>query len=129
MQAAQFWLPAVVRVAPSSAPRGILLPRVNRLRSSDEIREVVNKGKRISSKLATLHYLPAETNRFAIVVSKAVGGAVVRNQVKRRIRAVLSGQITHSPAISGVVRVRPGADRMSYQQVDADLVEILGQIQ
>lgn len=123
------WQPVVVRVAPSSAPRGKLLPRVNRLRSSDEIREVVNKGQRSTTKLVTLHYLPAEMNRFAVVVSKAVGGAVTRNQVKRRFRAALVGHLGQNPSISGVFRVRPGADKAPFEQLKAEVGEILGKIQ
>lgn len=123
------WQPVVVRVAPSSAPKGKLLPRVNRLRSSDEIREVVNKGQRSTTKSVTLHYLPAQTNRYAVVVSKAVGGAVTRNQVKRRFRAVLAGYLEQKPAISGVFRVRTGADRAPFDQLKAEIGEILGKIQ
>ncbi len=123
------WQPVVVRVAPSSAPRGKLLPRVNRLRSSDEIREVVNKGQRSTTKLVTLHYLPAQTNRYAVVVSKAVGGAVTRNQVKRRFRAALVGHLEQKPTISGVFRVRPGADKAPFEQLKVEIGEILGKIQ
>ena len=122
------WLPVAARVAQSSAPRGELLPRVNRLRSSDEIREVVGKGKRFSSKSITLHYLSAETNRFAIVVSKAVGGAVTRNQVKRRIRAILSNHLAQKPEISGVIRVKPGADQTSFEDLSQEIRELLGKI-
>jgi ribonuclease P protein component len=99
------------------------------LRSSDEIREVVNKGQRSTTKSVTLHYLPAQTNRFAVVVSKAVGGAVTRNQVKRRFRAVLAGYLEQKPAISGVFRVRTGADRAPFDQLKAEIGEILGKIQ
>jgi ribonuclease P protein component len=99
------------------------------LRSSDEIREVVNKGQRSTTKSVTLHYLPAQTNRFAVVVSKAVGGAVTRNQVKRRIRAVLVGHLEQKPSISGVFRVRTGADRAPFDQLKAEIGEILGKIQ
>jgi ribonuclease P protein component len=99
------------------------------LRSSDEIREVVSKGKRFSSKLATLHYLPADSNRFAVVVSKAVGGAVVRNQVKRRVRAVLAANMSFSPAISGVFRMRPGSNQATFEQLSGEIRELMGKTQ
>jgi ribonuclease P protein component len=99
------------------------------LRSSDEIREVVSKGKRHSSKVATLHYLPSESNKYAIVVSKAVGGAVIRNQVKRRIRAALALHLDQKPSISGVFRARPGADAMAFEQIQGEIRELLGRIQ
>jgi ribonuclease P protein component len=99
------------------------------LRSSDEIREVVSKGKRFSTKSITLHYQPAEVNRFAVVVSKAVGGAVTRNQVKRRIRAILAGQLAHKPEISGVLRVRSGADSTPFEALGVEIRELLGKTQ
>ncbi len=68
-------------------------------------------------------------NRFAVVVSKAVGGAVTRNQVKRRFRAALVGHLAQNPSISGVFRVRPGADKAPFEQLKAEVGEILGKIQ
>jgi ribonuclease P protein component len=106
-----------------------MLPPVSRLRSSDEIREVVNRGKRTSSKLLILHYLPAGSNRFAVVASKAVGGAVTRNQVKRRFRAALVSHLDQRPFISGVFRVRPGAEKLGFEQLRLEIEEILGKIQ
>lgn len=103
-----------------------MLPREHRLRSSAEIREVVNRGKRFSNDAATIHFSKAETNRFAIVVSKAVGQAVTRNLVKRRVRAILQKQTQIEPAVSAVFRMRPAAAKMSFANLEQLITELIG---
>ena len=93
------------------------------MRSSREIREVVSAGKRVGSSGATLHFLPSEVNQFAIIVSKAVGSAVDRNRVKRRIRAVLRN-LNPDSTLRAAVRVKPAAAKMSFQELSQDLQEL-----
>ncbi|MGA1627374.1 MAG: ribonuclease P protein component [Aquiluna sp.] len=119
------WPLAVVRDAQSSAPKQPLLPRENRLRSSREIREVVSAGKRVGNSSATLHFLPSETSQFAIIVSKAVGSAVERNLVKRRIRSILASLEAGPLNIKAAVRVKPGVAAASYQTLAADITDLI----
>ena len=59
---------------------------------------------------------------MGFVVSKAVGGAVVRNRVKRRLRHLVRERLSDLPA-SGVlvVRAQPAAASASYAVLAADL--------
>ncbi|WP_184535117.1 ribonuclease P protein component [Micromonospora polyrhachis] len=60
--------------------------------------------------------------RAGFVVSKAVGGAVVRNAVRRRLRHLVRDRLSDLPAGSTlVVRALPGADQLSYVRLGADL--------
>ena len=95
------------------------------MRSSREIREVVSAGKRVGNLSATLHFLPSETNQFAIIVSKAVGSAVERNLVKRRIRSILASLEAGPFKIKAAVRVKPGAAAVSYQKLAADITDLI----
>jgi len=85
----------------------------------------VSSGKRVSSPIGTLHYLPAEDNRFAIIVSKAVGDAVTRNLVKRRVRAALRDHLETSPKILGAFRMRPGTDKLDYQTLKREIAALI----
>lgn len=56
------------------------------------------------------------------VVSKAVGVAVVRNRVKRRLRALVAPRLGTLPAAASiVVRAQPAAAGASFAALGADL--------
>jgi ribonuclease P protein component len=56
------------------------------------------------------------------VVSKAVGGAVVRNRVKRRLRHLVRARIGALPAGAMlVVRALPAAAGRTYDELGVDL--------
>ena len=60
--------------------------------------------------------------RAGFVVSKAVGGAVVRNKVKRRLRHLMRDRIAQLPPGSlVVVRALPGAGGADQAQLARDL--------
>jgi ribonuclease P protein component len=51
-------------------------------------------------------------SRAGFIVSKAVGKAVVRNRVKRRLRHLTADALPHAPfSVDVVVRALPGADQ------------------
>lgn len=102
-----------------------MLAREHRLRSSEEIREVIKTGKRSSNSFATLHYVNAEAPRFAVVTSKALGNAVQRNLIRRRAKAVLSENLSNCPQISGVLRIKPAAQTMTFDEVKSLTMELL----
>ncbi|GLF96753.1 hypothetical protein SYYSPA8_20670 [Streptomyces yaizuensis] len=55
-------------------------------------------------------------------MSKAVGGAVVRNQVKRRLRHLIRDRLAELPPGSlVVVRALPGAGDADHEQLARDL--------
>ncbi|SCF43582.1 ribonuclease P protein component [Micromonospora mirobrigensis] len=60
--------------------------------------------------------------RAGFVVSKAVGSAVVRNKVRRRLRHLVRERLTGLPAgTTLVVRAQPSAADTSYARLGTDL--------
>ncbi len=59
----------------------------NRLKKQKDFSLVFNKGKKVYSNSLTLIYLKSEELKFGICVSKKHGKAVLRNRIKRLIRA------------------------------------------
>lgn len=56
------------------------------------------------------------------VVSKAVGNAVVRNRVKRRMRAIVAHHLPEIPeGLLVVVRALPEAGSADYTRLEGDL--------
>lgn len=69
---------------------------------------------------------PGGASRLGITVSKRVGGAVVRNRVKRLIREVFRGYRSRlTPAQTVLVIGRPGAATASYADVKRELARAL----
>jgi ribonuclease P protein component len=68
--------------------------------------------------------------RFGFTVSKKVGGAVVRNRIRRRLRALVAAL---DPArvredFDYVLIARPGAGERSYPELAADLEQALDRV-
>lgn len=67
--------------------------------------------------------------RTGLVVSKAVGPAVVRNRVKRRLRHLMRERLMLLPSGSLlVIRAQPAAGQSSSQELAADLDRCLGKV-
>jgi ribonuclease P protein component len=63
------------------------------------------------------------------IVNKAVGNAVVRNRVKRRLRAIMAGLVETVPAGTGlVVRSLPAAAGSSFSDLTRQLTGALGDV-
>lgn len=89
-----------------------MLPASARLRSSDDFRTTVRRGRRIGRPTLVLHVVsrPDTITRAGFVVSKAVGGAVTRNRVKRRLRHLVAARLTGTgTGLDVVVRALPAA--------------------
>ncbi len=105
-----------------------MLARESRLRSRDAIREVIKNGKRFSNPIATIHFLTSDSNQFAVVASRSVGNAVVRNKAKRRTRAVLSSLSSQNPAIHAVFRLRSESANATWEEFEAGILELIGRV-
>lgn len=69
-----------------------------------------------------MHALGAEASSYGLVVSKAVGGAVVRNRIKRRLRPLVSARLRdRTPALAIVVRALPAAASSSCTELTGAL--------
>jgi ribonuclease P protein component len=70
-----------------------------------------------------------EPVRVGFVVSRAVGGAVKRNRVKRRLRHLMRERVTAMPeGALVVVRAQPGAVEASYRDLGAELDRCLRRV-
>ena len=92
-----------------------MLPQHLRLRKSADYMSVMRQGRRVCRPTLVLYALGSEQARVGLVVSKAVGGATVRNRVKRRLRHGALELIRDSHPMDVVVRALPGADSASLK--------------
>ncbi|HJN72862.1 MAG TPA: ribonuclease P protein component [Myxococcota bacterium] len=73
---------------PGESSAGFGFPKSARLLLSHDFRRVQGRGRRIRTRHLLVLYTPGrrEESRWGLVVSKKVGKAVTRNQVKRWLR-------------------------------------------
>lgn len=104
-----------------------MLAAAQRLRRSADFAAAIRGGRRAGRGTVVVHLLleepaQASTARAGFVVSKAVGNAVVRNQVRRRLRHLVRPLLTELPAGSTlVVRALPAAADASSAVLSDDL--------
>ncbi|MEU7064046.1 ribonuclease P protein component [Streptomyces sp. NPDC051578] len=111
-----------------------MLSPENRLRRREDFASAVRRGRRAGRPLLVVHlrtsgatdpHEPGEidpSTRAGFVVSKAVGNAVVRNRVKRRLRHLVRERLSQLPAGSlVVVRALPGAGDAGLDELARDL--------
>ncbi len=64
--------------------------------------------------------------RFGFIVSKRVGGAVVRNTVRRRLKAICAEALPDvRPGADVVIRVLPSAASAEYSALRTEVVRCL----
>lgn len=104
-----------------------MLPAAARLRRREDFTTTVRRGRRVTRGPIVVHLLPAlpggaGSARAGFVIPKAVGGAVVRNRLRRRLRALLVVRLPQLPDTAGlVVRALPGAGTLTSPELAAAL--------
>lgn len=119
----------------------MLSPR-NRMRHSSEFGTVMRSGRRASRDALGVVYLApkrsdsvdasdaAEPPRIGFIVSKAVGGAVVRKRVQRRLRHVMRERLGVLPNGSLlVVRAKPLAAQLRQEDLAVQLDSAIATVQ
>jgi ribonuclease P protein component len=100
----------------------------HRLRDSDAFRRTARFGRRAGSAALVVHLLEGESGpvRVGFVVSKAVGNAVIRNRVRRRLRHLVAPQLTALPPGSElVIRALPASASMDSAELGVELTRCL----
>lgn len=106
-----------------------MLSAAHRLRARSDFREVVRRGRRAGRPTLTVHLTaPAGLSaddvpvQAGLVVSRAVGGSVVRSRVSRRLRHLLRDRVdTLAPGTRLVVRASAAAATSSSAALGVDL--------
>lgn len=97
-----------------------MLPRNARLTSPDDFGRTTKSGYRITSKsLVGYLYLTSTTMpaRCGLIISKSVGGSVVRHRVARQIRHGLRHHLNDLPeGALVVVRALPGSVTADFKK-------------
>ena len=107
-----------------------MLAAAHRVRSRRDFAAAMRAGRRSARGTVVVHFHaappstdgPGHPARAGFVVPRAVGGAVTRNLVRRRLRHLVRLRLDAlPPGATLVVRALPGAARVSFDHLGADL--------
>ncbi len=103
-----------------------MLPAAHRMRRPDQFERAVRQGVRAGRSTLVVHLVtrtdPGPGPAVGFVVSKAVGGAVQRNAVRRRLRSAMRTHLSDvPPTVDVVVRALPGSAAQDFATLDRDL--------
>lgn len=111
------------------------MQRRHRLSRSRDFEAVYRRGSSVSSRYLVLHSFPREDDpdgppRLGLAVPRSVGSAVVRNRLKRRLRAVWRELLDEVPAGRDyVLSARPGlaetAEAREPHWLEAEIAQVL----
>lgn len=107
------------------------LSRDDRIRRSSDFTRITREGKRIPSRHFIIFFLTndLDRNRLGITASRKVGGAVVRNRVKRIIREVFrTNRDLLPPGGDIVVIAKHNASEADYAQIRDELAALFSQV-
>ena len=114
------------------------MQRRHRLSRSRDFDAVYRHGRSVSTRFLVLYWFPreegaaaAEGARLGLAVPKAVGSAVVRNKMKRRLRETFQSRLPELPQDQDyVLVVRPGlaeaVEARGFEWLGERVEEILG---
>jgi len=107
---------------------GATFPREARLVRKAEFDAVYRAGKRRSSSHFTVFFRANEQpqSRFGFSIKKALGGAVVRNRIRRRLREMVRCHRLEIPAgWDIVIHPKSTVARAEFATLTADLLRVL----
>lgn len=105
-----------------------MLPQKNRLKKKKDFERVFKKGKGYRGDF--LFFKETKNNlkesRFGFIVSKKISNkAVIRNKVKRRLRAIIQKKKTGiKKGMDIVIITLPGIENKSFQEIEEDVNKI-----
>jgi ribonuclease P protein component len=101
-----------------------------RLRRSSEIAFVRRRGRQVSSSCLVAYAAPADVpgSIVAVTVAKTVGGAVVRNRVRRRIRGALDALPAPAAGERLLFVAKPAAAQASYERLAGEIERALARL-
>ncbi|AKK07379.1 ribonuclease P protein component [Corynebacterium mustelae] len=130
-----------------------MLPQQHKITNSEEFRQTIRKGKRAGGGTVVVHLkhekspkpsdaqtktltavssikdLTTSPPRFGLIVSKAVGNAVVRHAVSRKLRPIMLDLVSElAPGDRLIIRALPPAATATSKELTADVQKALGKI-
>ncbi len=104
---------------------------MERLSKRSDFEELKKAGRRFAGRNVSIFFAKRDSEGPVLVgfaISKKVGNAVVRNRIRRRLRAIsASTEVTLIPG-SYLIAVKPSVKESGYLELKADVTSVLRRI-
>ena len=103
------------------------MEKVARIRKNQDYQQIFRSSRWINGRWLTLHYRKGKglRSRWGMVVSRRVGGAVVRNRVRRRLREICREFDPHLKQKMDLVVVgKKGIDQVDFWSLRRDFLQV-----
>lgn len=98
--------------------------RQHRITRGEDYRRIVRSGRRVGGAFGITHAVlrsPEDPARFGFIVSKAVGNAVTRNLVRRRLKTIVQRNINDGlGGVDVVFRMLPASATASFSDLEVE---------
>ena len=103
---------------------------LNRIKKNAEFNKVIEDGQLIKSDSLTLYFLKNSLGftRVGISIPKKSGKAVVRNKMKRQIRAIISKDIPLDKSFDYILIARKQYDVDEFEKTRSDLIKLIEKV-
>ena len=107
--------------------------RQHRITRGDDYRRISRAGRRVGGATCTTHavlHTGQEPARFGFIISRAVGNAVTRNLVRRRMKTVVERRLHDGFSGSDIVfRAHPASAEASFAQLEREMNRALDRVE
>jgi ribonuclease P protein component len=108
------------------------MPRFASLRRQADFARLRRHGRRFSTKSLVIYCSDPlagdASSLIGITVSKSIGKAVLRNQIRRRLAAIVRESLATKDAMRLLVVARPAAAETSFADLHAEVTSALGRV-
>lgn len=103
---------------------------LNRIKKNVEFNKVIDDGGVIKTDTLTLHFLKNELGytRIGISIPRKSGNAVVRNKMRRQIRAIIAQTTDYSKSIDLILIARKQYDVENFEKTRKDIEYLFSKV-
>ena len=103
-----------------------MLSKKYRLTKNGSFSYLYAHGSSVRAKLIKINFVPSKSGvKIGFSVNNKIGHAVVRNKVKRRMRAIAAEFIPRLKPCQFVFVVSVGVDKLSYEEIKTRMLACL----
>lgn len=102
----------------------------NRIKKYEEFQKIINEGKFLSNDSFNVYFLNNSLNysRIGISIPKKSGNAVIRNRMKRQIRAAIAQSFDLTISVDLVLIARKSFDITDFQKTNRNILDLVKKV-